>query len=223
MSDEEDQLHAYVLATIGDQIPTWPGGWPDEIDAALIDAVFSVRAHYGSREDGRESGVYGAVQRWRRRREVANDLRVLTRTTVEELRAITNSGKIRGRYKAEVVRDAAAALVHAKIVTAGDLQTREPAARAAYLSVSGCGPVTWRYLRMLLGSDDVKPDTWVMRFVRDKLPEIADPDDAAALITAVAGRMGVDVRNLDHAIWRYRRANPGAPVPAPATPDGQSA
>lgn len=220
MSEAEDQLHAYVLATIGDQIPTWPGGWPDEIDAALIDAVFSVRAHYGSREAGRESGVYGAVRR--RQREAGNDLRVLTGTTVEELRAITNSGKIRGRYKAEVVRDAAAALVHAKIVTAADLQTREPAARAAYLSVSGCGPVTWRYLRMLVGSDDVKPDTWVMRFVRDKLPEIADPDDAAALITAVAGRMGVDVRNLDHAIWRYRRANPGAPVPAPATPDGQS-
>ncbi len=54
MSNEEDQLHAYVLATIGDQIPAWPGGWPDEIDAALIDAVFSVRAHYGSREAGRK-------------------------------------------------------------------------------------------------------------------------------------------------------------------------
>lgn len=222
MSGVEDQLHAYVLATIGDQIPTWPGGWPDEIDAALIDAVFSVRAHYGSREAGRESGVYGAVQRWRRQREAANDLRVLTRTTIEDLRAITNNGKIRGRYKAEVVTDAAAALVNANIVTAADLQTREPAARAAYLAVPGCGPVTWRYLRMLVGSDDVKPDTWVMRFVRDKLPEINDPDDAAALITAVAEKLGVDARNLDHAIWRYRRANPGARKPASALPDGRT-
>ncbi len=174
-----------------------------------------MRARYGSRETGRETGVYGGVQRWRTHRrthggEAANDLRVLAGTNVEDLRAITNSGKIRGRYKAEVVTDAADALVHAHTVTAADLQEREPTARAAYLAVPGCGPVTWRYLRMLVGADDVKPDTWVMRFVRDKLPEITDPAHAADLITTVAERMGVPARDLDHAIWRFRRANPGA-------------
>jgi hypothetical protein len=53
-----------------------------------------------------------------------------------------------------------------------------------------------------------------MRFVRDKLPEIIDLDEADALITAVAEQLGIDTRNLDHAIWRCRRANPGARKPA---------
>lgn len=61
---QDDRLHAYVPATIGDQLPAWPGGWPVEIEAALVDAVFSVRARYGRRELGIATGVYGVVQRW---------------------------------------------------------------------------------------------------------------------------------------------------------------
>lgn len=220
-STQEDRLHAYMMATIGDELPAWPGGWPDEIEAALIDAVFSVRARYGRRGRGRETGVYGAVQRWRSHRraqgsDAANDLRVLAGTSVDDLRAVTNSGKIRGRYKAEVVTDAANALVNAHVVTAGDLQAHEPAAKAAYLAVPGCGPVTWRYLRMLIGANDVKPDTWVMRFVRDELPEATNPSDAAALITAVAARMGVDAPILDHAIWAHSRAKSSGTQPSAA-------
>jgi len=49
MTPNEETLHQYVVETIGDRPGSWPGGWPGEIEAALIDAVFSVRAHYGHR------------------------------------------------------------------------------------------------------------------------------------------------------------------------------
>ena len=77
--------------------------------------------------------------------------------------------------------------------------------RRAYLSVKGCGPVTWAYLRMLANVDDVKADTWINRFVRDKIPD-ATTAQAAALVAAVATEMHVEARRLDHAIWAYRRA-----------------
>jgi hypothetical protein len=166
-----DTLMAYILATIGPSAAIWPGGWNDQIEAALIDAVFSVRARYGSRTPGHETGVYGAVTRWiAHRGGTADDLTVLAATDADALRGVTNSGRIVGRYKSEVVLDAAKALIDVGVVHSGDFGRRQPEAHAAYLSVKGCGPVTWSYFRMLLGEDDVKPDTWVMRFVRTRSP-----------------------------------------------------
>lgn len=178
-------------------------GWTDEIEAALIDAAFSVRARYGNRE--RKPGVFGAVTRWREQRgSRANDLRVLAATAPDTLRTITNDGKIVGRYKAEVVIDAAAALVKAGVVTADDFRHQQSLAKPAYLNVRGCGPVTWANLRMLSEVDDVKADTWLMRFVRDRIPD-ARHDEAATLLKDVAQRMNVEARRLDHAVWAYRR------------------
>ena len=211
MISDEDLLYSHVLKTIGASPGEWPGGWPDEIEAALIDAVFSVRARYGSRE--RKTGVYGAVLRWRAHRgQRADDLGFLARTSEELLRGITNNGKIGRRRKAEVVIDAARALADADVIHAGDFGAHQVAARAAYLSVKGCGPVTWSYFRMLLGFDDVKPDTWVMRFIQDELPNVSTPAEASTLVTAVAARLGVQARQLDHAIWRYRRDQPRKPI-----------
>jgi hypothetical protein len=136
---------------------------------------------------------------------VADDLSVLAGTQVDLLRSITNSGKLAGRYKAEVVIDAAVAFGSAGIVHAADFSDRRVEARAAYLAVHGCGPVTWSYLRMLLGQDDVKADTWVMRFVRDRLPHVSTAAEAKTLVSAVSDRLGVDAKQLDHAVWQYRR------------------
>jgi hypothetical protein len=198
-------LRQYVEQAVGANPDGWPGGWPGEIEAGLIDAVFSVRAKYGSRT--RKTGVYGAVWRWRERRGVpANDLRVLAATSADELLALTNKGKISGRHKAVIVLDAATRLVTADVVTDQDFARKQDDAKAAYLSTSGCGPVTWSYFRMLLGIDDVKPDTWVMRFVNDRLPNVKNSAEAALLVKAVAAELGVEAHAIDHAIWRYRRS-----------------
>jgi hypothetical protein len=204
MTSAEDVLRAHVLATVGETPESWPGGWPDEIEAALLDAVFSVRARYGNRRRG--TGVIGAVDRWRSHRDgKADDLEVLARASEEELVAIANGGKIARRTKAQVVIDAAEALVSVGVVHAGDFADYQEAAREAYLSVRGCGPVTWAYLRMLLGQEDVKPDTWIIRFVQDVLPQVTTSSEAACLVHAVADQLNVSSRDLDHAIWRYRR------------------
>src|SRR3954454_24846123 len=75
----EDLLYGQVVKNIGATPDAWPGGWPGEVEAALIDAVFSVRARYGNRTSG--TGVYGAVTRWRAHRTVpADDLAALAAT-----------------------------------------------------------------------------------------------------------------------------------------------
>lgn len=214
MVSDLDVLHDYVVETIGASPSGWPGGWPTEVEAALIDAVFSVRARYGSRE--RRTGVFGAVMRWKdARHEPANDLRVLAGTDVTQLSDLTNSGKISRRLKATVVIDVARAFVAAGVVHAEDVSRRLPEARAAYMSVKGCGPVTWSYFRMLLGIDDVKADTWLMRFVHDTLPHVRTSEEASRLVSGVASRLGVSARELDHAIWSYRRTQPAAPTDRP--------
>jgi len=126
--------------------------------------------------------------------------------------AITNGGKLAGRTKARVVIDAAEALADAGVVHADDLLNRQDEARNAYLAVRGCGPVTWAYFRMLLGHDDVKADTWVKRFVQDKLPAVTGHSEVSHLVHTVAARLGVDARELDHAIWRYRRRQAVTPT-----------
>ena len=171
---------SFVNETIGKEPVDWPGGYPNEVEAALIDAIFSVRAHYGNRQQ--KTGVYGAVWRWREHRGwAADDLNVLAECDPEVLAGITNRGRISRRSKAEVVIDAANSLRGVGVATAADLRTKEDAARGAYLSVKGCGRVTWAYLRMLVGMQDVKADTWVMRFVQDRLPSVTDPSEAAEL------------------------------------------
>lgn len=149
------------------------------------------------------------MTRWQAHRQGhADDLAALAATPEPRLREITNSGKLAGRTKAQVVLDAANALTAVGVVHAEDMANHEAEARKAYLSVRGCGPVTWSYFRMLLGHDDVKPDTWIQRFVQDKLPNVKTSGEASRLVHSVATRLGVDARELDHAIWRYRRQHP---------------
>ena len=153
-----------------------------------------------------KTGVFGAVTRWREyRREPANDLRVLAGTAPGVLRSITNNGKVARRYKADVVVDAAVALQQAGIVTAQDFRDNQVPAKAAYLSVKGCGPVTWAYVGMLSEVDGIKPDTWLKRFVQDRIPN-ANQHEVTLLLTAVAERMNIEARRLDHAVWAYRRS-----------------
>lgn len=205
MSDDVTKLREHVDRTLGEPATTWPGGWPCEIEAALIDAVFSIRANYGSR--ARKTGVYGAVSRYRDTRpEGADDLRKLASMAEEELEALTNRGRTGGRSKAGAVIDAANALVEAGVVHASDLKSQQAVARSAYLSVRGCGPVTWSYLCMLLGIDDVKADTWVMRFVQQAVPHAKTTEEVRRLVSEVAKQMGVRRSDLDHAIWSYQRS-----------------
>jgi hypothetical protein len=209
MSDDAkvDALVSHIRATVGDSPKEWPGGWTNDIEAALIDAVFSTRARYGNRTQGKETGVFGAVTRYRESRGgQADDLTVLAGTDVDDLAEITNSGKVSRRRKAEVVVEAAGALAAAGVIHAADFAPNLGAAENAYRGVKGCGPVTWRYLRMLLGEPDVKPDVWILRFLDEAGVKDSDKDAAVQLLTDASKQLGLEVRQLDHAIWSYQRS-----------------
>lgn len=197
------KLTLHIERTLGTDLPAWPGGWPDEIEAALLDVVFSIRARYG----GPTTGVRGVVNRWQGfRGERADDLGVLATHAPEALADVLgNHSRIRGRLKAEVAIDAAVSLRavglrHAKDFTGSAEQKR------AYLRVNGLGPVTWSYLGMLLGHPDVKADVWVMRFIQDAIGPDIETETARQLLIQAAENLDVSASQLDHAIWLYERS-----------------
>ncbi len=65
--------------------PHWNQGWPRESEAALLDAIFSSRAAYGTPK----TGVRAVVDRWRTHRSVAADDRL---DSLPALAAFTDRG-----------------------------------------------------------------------------------------------------------------------------------
>jgi len=50
----------------------------------------------------------------------------------------------------------------------------------------------------------VKPDRMICRFCERAIAYHPTPDYAAELVTAAADALTVDLRTLDHRIWRYQ-------------------
>jgi hypothetical protein len=110
--------------------------------------------------------------------------------------------------KATAIVQAARTLSGVGVETAADIDPTDPAQKSAYVNVPGLGPVTWYYFTMLIGARDVKPDTWLKRFVGLVLetPERDSDEYVRRLVNAAAAKLGVDPRVLDHAIWLYMRS-----------------
>ncbi len=72
-------------------------------------------------------------------------------------------------------------------------------------TVPGIGLATFQYLRILCGSETVKPDIHLRQAVADGLNrKISDDRKVIALLEAAARKMGVPAKRLDYAIWdRY--------------------
>lgn len=182
--------------------PTWPGGYPDEIDAALVDAVFSIRATYSATK-----GPRGAVCRWRAYRADRDDLALLAATPVGDLLTVFgNRQRTGGVLKAEAISWAAGRLHGAGVRRAANLDPANARHRRAYTGVRGLGPVTWAYFAMLIGHPGVKADTWVTRFVSQALGRDVPAEEAENLLVQVAQELQVPATDLDHAVWRFMRA-----------------
>lgn len=113
----------HVKVTVGerDEWTKWPGGWSDDIESALLDAVFSARAIYDS-AGGR--GVHTQVTRWRgRRTRIVYSLDALVAEIGEDVpgwahrfgNRQVSPGRLDtaygGRLKAATVREAASSLL----------------------------------------------------------------------------------------------------------------
>ncbi|KAD3515007.1 hypothetical protein GD627_11900 [Arthrobacter yangruifuii] len=181
----------------------WPGGWPEQIEAALIDAVLSIAAQYGTPENG----VRGAVSRYRKAvgTDRPDDLARLAAYDPDELQTVLNDQKVSGRTKASAIIEAAGNLLALGVKTAADLDAHDPAQKRAYTCVHGLGPVTWEYFGMLLGKPGVKADRWILRFVRRGLGRELASAEARSLLHEVADRLDAMPTELDHAIWAYER------------------
>ncbi|MEV7396703.1 hypothetical protein [Aeromicrobium sp. NPDC092404] len=189
----------------------WPGGYPNDIEAALIDTTYSVQAKYGSEA----TGVRAVVARWRAERDgAADDLNALAAPAGRGLADVArNDAVLSGRRKYEVVGDAARALVAVGVQHSSDLadpETREHA-KAAWMRVHGLAGVTWAYFSMLVGYPDVKADVHIRRYVAEALdqPDVSE-ELARSLLHQVTSPFA-DVTHLDHAVWRLQ-SNRGAPT-----------
>lgn len=189
------------------QVPAaeYPGGWPDEIEAALLDAVLSIQARYGTPT----TGVRACIARYRdhHRGRHLDDLTVLAGHTADDLQEIIdNKQQVSGRPKAAVVVEAAARLVDAGVQHAADLDPANAGHKRAYTSVHGLGPITWEYFGMCLDKPGVKADTWIIRFVEDAVDHPVTAERANSLLLEVARHLERDPTRLDYDVWYYMRS-----------------
>lgn len=215
----DDDLHRLLDHTkreLPANWPAWPGGWPDQAELALIDAVLSIRAKYGRRAD---TGVRRSVSMYRehRRPERPDDLNVLAAFDPEHLAEVLgNRQKTGGLLKTEAIVTAAGRLAAAGASRAADLKDTGHALKSAYVGVHGLGPVTWEYFLMLLGQPGVKADVWIVRFVEQGLGRALPSREVGVLMKRAAGELKVSPTNLDYVIWRHTSRKPHAGGPSAA-------
>jgi hypothetical protein len=198
----------------------WPGGWPDQIELAVLDAVFSIRARYGKPAgDGKDAtGVRRVLDNWRCHREGADldDLQVLAafKDRPKHLaKILVNDSETAGRLKAS----AASEVAH-RFATEGEPRVRHasqfPGAgedqqelRRRWMTTVGLGPVTWSYLCILLGQPDVKADVMITRYLQHalKLDRPPSSKEARTIVKLAAERLDLSATDLDHAIWSFER------------------
>jgi hypothetical protein len=204
-------------------------GYPDSLALSVLDAIWSINARYAI--------TRGVVERYRARRSWQgnpdeDDLSDLLSfyeamggvdSFIDEIgtrnRVSTQPGAVR---KGEAVFQAATSLVGLGVDTAvqfrdGDGGPLGEQIKTAWLALPGQrSGVSWRYLRMLVGLPDVKPDRMVIRFIASALSvdeQSVGGERAVALVQATAEHFGADQRALDHEIWEYQSGKRGGHDP----------
>ena len=187
--------------------------YPGDIEAALVDAVFSTRYAYTT-PHGR--GLTPLMRAWLRQRNRGQRGPSAT-ALISEIVAAGGAAnwtalhftrhRASGRLKAEVVLEAAEVLVwqgfdRASAVTASNLFSFLDFLQG----VRGIGLPTARYVAMLLGFQEVKPDVMIKAFIRSSVDRWVTDCQALAIVKAAGRELGVaDIRSLDHAIWNFQR------------------
>ena len=191
----------------------WPGGWPEQIGMALIDAVYSIRANYHAKDPAK--GVLNRARAFREMHpEAANDLELIRSLGEKRIRDLMGNGKTSARYKSVCVIEAADNLLSLDppVRHTAQLAALDPNHKRAYTSVKGLGWVTYEYFTMLLGQPGIKADTMIRRFVYTALTEqglsSVDVHTARRLVETVhaSERPLIGLHEFDHAIWLHQRA-----------------
>lgn len=198
-------------------------GYPQSLALCVLDAIWSINLRYPVTRG--VIGRYRNLRHWQGNpdEDDLHDLLALydrlggVDAFIEQVgtrnRVSTQPDAVR---KGEAVLLAARALHGLGIDSADEFRAAEGKplgddAEAAWRAIPGQrSGISWRYLRMLLGLPDVKPDRMVIRFVASALgveESAVSPDRAVALVRAAADHFGTDPRALDHEIWEYQTGN----------------
>jgi hypothetical protein len=196
-----------------------PRGYPDSLALCVIDSIWSVGVQYG--------GVDHVIQAYRGARgeradhDGASDLVGWIASVggaegfASEVHNHQRSfASTEAPLKAEVVAEAAAMLADKQIETIADFRAIAHAiggpVEAAWLALpSQSSGITWRYMCILAGLPDVKPDRMIRRFVANALRlDDVTTYRAHQAVLHVAGELGVSARRLDHRIWQYQSGRP---------------
>ncbi|MDI9917447.1 hypothetical protein [Rhodococcus sp. IEGM 1379] len=190
--------------------PHWNDGWQQEAEAAILDAIFSARAAYGTPS----TGVRAVIAKWRDYRQSSEPLDDLAALAAfadrgDELAIILgNRQRVPGNYstKAEAAALAAAALIATGCTGSHDISDTD-AHRDAVISVPGLGARTFELLLFLSGTLTAGSADLLTRFAAEAVgnEEPLSTVDATAILTAAAQELGVSIATLTHAAWRYQR------------------
>ncbi|WP_454299761.1 hypothetical protein [Salana multivorans] len=216
-ADREREVDALVrecAATLG-PVEAWPAappGYPRSLALCILDSIYSTGSHYTSvrRVVQRYRDAYGELDgaaQLLERVELAGGARLWAREVlVNRKPASTRPG---APMKAEVVEQAACLLVGLGIDSVEDLRLQvrgrpldNPVLEGWEELPSQSSGVTYNYLLILAGLPSVKADRMVTRFLARAVGRPVKGGEAVRLVAATAGRLGVDIRRLDHVIWR---------------------
>ncbi|MET9183536.1 hypothetical protein ABZX88_35805 [Kitasatospora aureofaciens] len=215
-----------VLTACEERLPApavWsaPPGYPDSLALAVLDAIWSIGIRYTTTR-----GVISRYtsQRWLFGGDAAHDnltdlldlydrlggINAFTTTVGTMNRVSTQPGAV---LKGEAVHQAATVLHALGIDTAAQFRQAQctglgTRAQAVWRAIPGQrSGISWRYLRMLLGVPDVKPDRMIKRFIATALgidEQQLATDRVVRLVQAAAARHGAQQHALDHEIWKYQ-------------------
>jgi len=188
-----------------------PAGYPESLALCLLDSMWSLGSNY-------DRHVVPVLNRYRALRgsDVANDAASDLVAAVEgcggpdgfagEMRNRQLTSTRGGVLKAEAVYRAAKLMAQAGIETPSQLRSDADRVAMSWRKLPGqrSSATGWRYLLLLAGASEAKPDRMILRFVSHSLGRPCTPDDAHALLTAAAAHLDVPLPALDHRIWLFQ-------------------
>ena len=187
-------------------------GYRGDIETSLIDAVYSLRYAYNTKNG---KGLTPKIDQWKdsRKRKVFSCGSLIAEIDncggPKAWTAINfTNHKLSGRLKAEIVYEAAVKLKKSGFDRSNQVNLRNLDQFLKILeSVKGISTAGSHYVAMLLGfKGETKPDRMIHNFIIDATGYWFTNLEAIEIIQASARQIGEkDVRKLDHAIWSFQR------------------